>query len=362
MAAVVPIRRSDTLAAGLQSLKPDRNAVPMAITVLGVIALIRLSVLASDTAPAQNPRHPSRSTGISFRQPPAAMLRAVALEGSSRDTCVMILGESGVSSVGSADPHREVTVSLAACDLYNEARDAASTKLVGGASLSARNIFLSGGYLLSPGAIMTASRSLATHASPAADPYTGLEMPAFSGCTRNQYRLDARKTETISPGVYCGGIEVAGGATLNLDPGTYILDQGNFAVGAGSAVNGAGVTIILTSRNGSNYGGIDIRSGSTIAISAPSVGAAAGTPGVAFWADKHAPAAEDIFDGGGTQQINGAIYLPSRRVEYSGGSPSGKSCSQLVAWTVAFTGNSFFQHDCSGAGVSDPVPPRQIAE
>src|SRR5271165_144296 len=362
MAAVVPISRSETLAAGLQSLKRDRNAAPVAMAALAVMAMIRLSVLASDTAPAQNPPHPPRFTGISFRQPPTAMVRAVALESSSRDTCVMILGPSGASSIYSGFPHREVTVSLAACDLYNEARDAASTKLVDGASLSARNIFLSGDYLLSPGAIMTASRSLATHASPAADPYAGLEMPAFSGCTRKRYRLDARKTETISPGVYCGGIEVAGGATLNLEPGTYILDQGNFAVDDGSAVNGAGVTIILTSRNGSDYGRIDIRSGSTIAISAPSVGAAAGTPGVAFWVDKHAPAAADVFDGGGTQQINGAIYLPSRQVMYSGGTPSGASCSQLVARTVTFTGNAYFQHDCSGAGVSDPVPPRQIAE
>jgi hypothetical protein len=362
MAAVVPISRSQTLIAGLQSLKIDRNAALVAIAALGVIAMLRLPVVASDTVPAQNPPRPARSTGISFRQPPAAMLRAMAPEGSSRDTCVMILGETGASSIGSADPHGEVTVSLAACDLYNEARDAASTRLIGGASLSARNIFLSGGYLLSAGAIMTASRYLATHASPAADPYAGLEIPAFSGCTRNQYRLDARKIETISPGVYCGGIEVAGGATLNLEPGTYVLDQGKFAVGNGAAVNGAGVTIILTSRDGSNYGGIEIRSGSTIAISAPSVGTAAGTPGVAFWADKHAPAGEDFFDGGGSQQINGAIYLPSRRVEYSGGSPSGTSCSQLVASTVAFTGNSYFQHDCSGAGVSDPMPPRQIEE
>ena len=103
---------------------------------------------------------------------------------------------------------------------------------------------------------MTASRYLTTHTSPVADPYVRLEVPSYPGCTRTRYRLDERKTETISPGIYCGGIEVAGGATLSLDPGTYILDRGNFAVSGNGTVKGTGVTLVLTSRTGSNYGAI----------------------------------------------------------------------------------------------------------
>jgi hypothetical protein len=175
--------------------------------------------------------------------------------------------------------------------------------------------------------------------------------------TRHNYRLDAQKTETVSPGVYCGGIAVASGATLNLDPGAYILDQGNFSVSGNATVKGTGVTIILTSRSGLNYGTVDIRNGSTIAISAPVGGAAAGIPGIAIWVDEHAPAAGATLGGGPNQNINGTIYLPSLHVQYSGGSPSGTRCSQLVALAVAFTGNSYFRHDCVGAGVSDPAAP-----
>ena len=104
-------------------------------------------------------------------------------------------------------------------------------------------------------------------------------MPSYSRRTRINYKLDKQKSETVSPGVYRGGIEVAGDATLNLEPGTYILDQGNFAVSGNATVNGAGVTIILTSRSGSSYGTVDIRGGSTIALSAPGDGAAAGIRG-----------------------------------------------------------------------------------
>jgi hypothetical protein len=341
---------------------PGRKAAPIAVAALGIMALIRLTGFASDPAPAQDVRKASRLTNMFLRQPPLARVNAVSLQGSARGTCVMALAGNGKLSVGRDDPKPDVMISLPACDLYNASRDAASTELVGRAALNARNIFLSGNYVLSPGTIMTASKYLATHASPASNPYAGLDMPSYSGCTRSHYRLSAQKTETISPGVYCNGIEVAGGATLNLDPGTYILDQGNFAVSGDATVNGAGVTLILTSRNGSNYGTIDIRSGSTITISAPTSAAAAGIPGIALWADEHAPVADATIDGGRTQNINGAIYLPSRRVQYSGGSRSGTHCSQLVALSVAFTGNSYFRHDCTGAGVSDPVAPPFLLE
>ncbi len=348
MAAAVPNSFSPT---------HGRKATTITMAALGMMALVRLAGFASHPAPAQDLPQAPRLTNMFFRLPPVARVNAAALEGSARGACVMALAGNGKLSVGFEDPNRDVMVSLSACDLYNASRDADSTDLVGGATLSARNIFLSGSYALSPGAIITASRSLATHASAATNPYARLDVPSYSGCTRNHYRLDAQKTETISPGAYCGGIEVAGGATLNLDPGTYILDQGDFAVSGHSTVNGAGVTLILTSRNGSNYGTIDIRGGSTITISAPAGAAAAGIPGIAIWVDEHAPAAGATIDGGNTQNINGAIYLPSRRVQYSGGSPSGTRCSQLVALAVAFTGNSYFRHDCTGAGVSDPAPP-----
>ena len=285
----------------------------------------------------------------------------MTLEASSHSTCVMALGTTGKLSVGS-QPSRDATVSLAACDLYNASRGARSTELLDGTSLGARNIFLSGGYVLAPGAVLAASRYLTTHTSSVADPYSRLEIPSYRGCTRTRYRVDGKKTETISPGVYCGGIEVARGATLNLDPGTYILDWGNFTVSDNSAVNGTGVTLILTSHTGSDYGAIDLRPGSSITVTAPARGAALGIPGVAIWADGKRPASGDTFDGGKNQNINGAIYLPDRQVKYAGGSPSTTRCSQLIAQTVTFTGTSYFRHDCTGIGLSEPDPPPLLAE
>ena len=140
----------------------------------------------------------------------------------------------------------------------------------------------------------------------------------------------------------------------NLEPGAYILDQGNFAVSGNATVNGAGVTIILTSRTGSSYGTVDIRGGSTIAISAPVRRCCGGIPGIAIWIDEHAPRRRrhprrrqypECQRCALPAQPTGALF---RRLAL------GTRCSQLVALTVAFTGNSYFRHDCAGAGVSDP--------
>jgi hypothetical protein len=326
------------------------------------MALFRVTGLAPGAEHTHNPPRQPRFSSALPRQLQTARLTAVVGEGSIHNTCVMALGKNGKLSVGFGERSRATTVSLSSCDLYNASRETESTELLDGASLTAQDIFLSGGYALSAGSVMTASRYLTTHTSSVADPYARLELPPYPGCTRTRYRLDERKAETISPGIYCGGIEIAGGAKLSLDPGTYILDRGNFSVRGNGTVNGTGVTLVLTSRSGSNYGVIDIRAGSTIEITAPAGGASAGIPGIAIWADGDQPAAGDTFDGGSAQNINGAIYMPGRQVEYSGGSPSATHCSQLIAREVTFTGNSYFRHDCDGAGLSDPDPPLLLAE
>jgi len=353
---------SETIAREGRRLRHGRAAVPFAMAALAALALNHLAGPATSIAPVKDLPQPPRLAGMILRQQPGMIVRLVALESPLGGACVMVLGNNGNLSVGSRDPHREAAVSLPGCDLYNASREARSIELVDGASLSARNIFLSGRYALAAGSLLTASRYLTTHTSPVADPYALLSVPTYSGCSRRHYTLDGGKTDEIFPGVYCGGIEVTGGATLNLEPGTYILDRGNFAVDGDSTINGSGVTIILTSHTGSGYGTIAIRAGSTIAISAPALGAPAGVPGVALWVDQRAPPEADIFEGGASQNINGAVYLPRRAARYSGGSSSRIRCSQLIARAVTFTGNSYFRHDCGGTGVFDPAPPPLVID
>jgi hypothetical protein len=58
------------------------------------------------------------------------------------------------------------------------------------------------------------------------------------------------------------------------------------------------------------------------------------------------------LNGGGTQNITGAIYFPQQIVNYAGNSPTGgPQCTQLIAWKINFTGTSNFQNNCTDVGV-----------
>jgi Flp pilus assembly protein TadG len=300
-------------------------------------------------------------TGLFLSTPPTVEARAVVLSATG-SMCVMALDTSGKTAIGSVDLSGKTTVNMPNCDLYNDSPVATSTVLAGSSSLSARNIFLSGGYSDAGGATMTASGSLRTYTTAMADPYAGLTIPSYPGCTSKEVKNNTIKTPSANLYVYCGGISLNSGATLNLAAGTYILDQGGLQVNGGATLKGTGVTIILTSSSGSNYGAVTINGGATVTLTAPTSGAAAGIPGVAVWVDKNAPMATDKFNGGSTENITGAIYAPSGQMEYAGGASTSTGCTQLVALTVTFTGNANFGNSCTNSGVSQPLLPPALVE
>src|SRR5581483_4688637 len=153
--------------------------------------------------------------------------------------------------------------------------------------------------------------------------------------------------------VFCNGFSLAGNSSVNLAAGTYIIDRGQFHIGGGSSITGSGVTIILTSSTGSDYATAQIDGGAIVTISAPTTGPLAG---LAFFQDRNAPAStgsnSNKFTGGTTQNITGAIYFPNQNVTFNGGTSTGGAamCTQLVALTINFNGNSTFNNNCAGTG------------
>ncbi len=327
---------------------------------------------------------------------PTVTVKAAARLGGGNpgSMCVMALDPNGRLSVGSLTFTGTTNVDLQGCDLYNNSAASDSTKFSGTSTLSVRNIYLAGGYSQTNNANVYTGNStsspypVATDVQPTPDPYAGLSVDSeggtitvddpyanisqsYSGCNQTNYSLVANTSATISPGVYCGGITVDSGGTLTMSPGTYILDQGNFDVAGGATVIGNGVTIILTSSTGTNYGTVKFAGNSTETLTAPAAGASVGLPGIALWVDKNAPNATDWLTGGSTQNINGAIYMPSQNVNYAGGNSTSASsmpvsgCVQLVGLTETFTGNSNFGHgSCGSMGLSlnEPQTPPILVE
>jgi Flp pilus assembly protein TadG len=126
-------------------------------------------------------------TGLFLPNAPTATGRAVALS-STGSMCVMALDTTGKTAIGSVDLTGHTDVNMSNCDLYNDSPVALSTELAGSSTLSARNIFLAGGYSDAGGATMSASGAMKTYTTPMPDPYSGLTIPSYTGCTSNEVK------------------------------------------------------------------------------------------------------------------------------------------------------------------------------
>jgi hypothetical protein len=284
-------------------------------------------------------------SGLLLPSAPVVSARAVALVGSS-GACVMApdssaskaIKVSGGSIVNSGD-----------CNVHADSASADAVDLSGGSSLTARNAYIVGNYQVSGGSSLSAIDALKTGVAPAADPYASRTMPSYSGCNKTDFTVSG--TASLSPGVYCGGIKVFG--TAILEAGIYVIDGGDFSIVSGGKVSGTGVTLILTSHTGADYGAVSIAGGGTVDIGAASSGP---TAGMAFWLDGAAKGGNtDNFTAASSQSITGAVYGAKRSVVFAGSSTATSPCLQIVARTVEFSGNTTLRHDCAGVGLSEPI-------
>jgi Flp pilus assembly protein TadG len=292
---------------------------------------------------------------------PTVIGRAVALNPSP--ACLLALNTSASSAFALSGGSTTVTASN--CTVAANSSSASAVTLSGGASITAGKLNVVGNYTTSGGSTVTAT--IKTGAPATSDPYASLAVPSFSGCGSNPTTTGGSPTTytpsgspTINPGVYCGGINVSGGANLTMNSGTYIINgsgPGNFAFNvSGSTVTGSGVSIVVTGPGTGGWGTVNI-SGSTVTLSAPASGA---MQGVVMYMDRKAPGplttgcnnnqCTDNISGGSSMSITGTLYFPSQIVNYSGGG-SGSACEQLIADEITFSGGASFGKSCGSLTV-----------
>jgi Flp pilus assembly protein TadG len=267
-------------------------------------------------------------------------VRAVAIPGTNSGTgCVVALNKSAsgaVSTQGTAD------IALTGCALYDDSSSASALSVGGSSTVTAQDVNVVGGI----SGTVSVSGSVNRGISAIADPYADVPKGSFSGCDHSN--MSAKNTVTLNPGVYCNGLSLNAGANVTLSPGTYYFDQGNLSVNGGATLTGTGVTLVFTSSTGSNYATATINGGATVSVSAPTTGSMAG---IVAYGDRNMSTGTTFkFNGGSAQIFTGALDLPNAAVQFAGGSNTSKACTQLVADTVTFTGNSQFAINCTGTG------------
>lgn len=286
---------------------------------------------------------PRLLTGLISRTPVTITGRAVALVGSPGNGCVLSLDPTASAAISAQGT---TNVSLNNCSIYDNSNSSTGLSAGGSSAITALSASVVGG--VTGAANFTTTNGITTGAPPVADPYASVAMPSYSGCN---YNNDTEKnTVTLSPGVFCGGLQLNAGANVTLQPGVYIMNHGDLKISGGATLTGSGVTIVFTSSTGYSYAGATINGGAIVNLTAPTSGA---TKGIVFFGDRNAPLGTSFkFNGGSGQVVGGAVYVPRGNLQYAGGATATTQCTQLIGDTVTFTGNSVVAIDCAAYGTT----------
>jgi Flp pilus assembly protein TadG len=250
-------------------------------------------------------------------------------------------------------------VNSAGCVVAANSNSASAVAMAGDATLTAESVWSAGGFTTgNHSSQLSLSSPAKTNMWALDDPYASLTKGSVGSCTSStQYQI--KGTETIGPGVYCGGIDFGSKANVTMTSGVYYINGGTFEANAGATLksSGDGVTIVLTNTTDSaNPATIKINGGANVDLKAPS-SASAQFPGVLMFQDGTTENGEwNKLNGGSTMLLKGAIYFPKQNIEFTGdNSSTANTCVILVANQLTFIGNStIYNTGCDEAGI-EPV-------
>jgi hypothetical protein len=172
-------------------------------------------------------------------------------------------------------------------------------------------------------------------------------------------------TRTLSPGTYCGGIDIGGSSTnVVFSAGEYILLGGGLSVTSSVNVTGANVTFFNTFNSTYSYGDISITGSGLMTLTAPTTGT---YKGLLFYQDPTVTWSSNngsIIAGSATSVYEGILYFPSTDLDYTGNSSSstGRGYTLLVGYNVTVRGNSTINADYSDIGGTSPIQIAQFSE
>ena len=155
--------------------------------------------------------------------------------------------------------------------------------------------------------------------------------------------------QTLSPGVYCGGIRVNGTTQLTLEPGIYYIVDGGVKVNGGASVTGHGITIITMGIDAS----IDFFGNAGVELSAPTAGP---TAGLVLAGGRDQPQVASMIGGGFSARLEGTVYLPSHDLGFGGNTDVSvpTNFTVIIARTLKFHSGAKFEIRSDYA--NSPIP------
>ena len=278
--------------------------------------------------------------------------RAVATALSGGTGCVLALSETeqgAITITGSA------SINLIQCDFISNASGIGFDMSGAVGAAIAGCVQTTGTANTTPGLIVTCA-DLRENRAPVPDPFAALPEPALTGACQNSTVGQNNQTTTVTPvephasGMssmrFCNGLTLRG--TVNLDPGLYLIEGGEFRINANANISGSGVVFYMADDVEMRFNGTAVSS-----LTAPTSGT---YPGVLFFGSRSANSVTHQINGNSTTAFNGAIYTSASHIELNGNNATGfTSCTQIVTDTIDFSGSGAMLMHCL-------FPPAQTIE
>ncbi len=280
--------------------------------------------------------------------------RAVARAVPGAPVCALALSpfaNNALYAKGSA------SASFENCVIASNSSSASSFHMQG-ATMAADCVYAAGGYKKTGGSNtlnLAKCEEVEEDHDPIADPYADIDVPmATTPCVPSGTIQNTTVTPllTHASGMkyirYCS-LTVKGNVTFK--PGLYIVD-GSFTNTGNTDLSGTGVTFVIG-------GDVTLNGNLTMNLSAPTSGTYSG---ILFFGDDDATLETIKINGNASSVMQGAVYFQTGNLLFTGSSAATDGCTQLIANTIEFSGNSGIRSSCDSAGVREISGDGRIAK
>jgi Flp pilus assembly protein TadG len=281
---------------------------------------------------------------------PTYFMRVLGWQQVPVSTTATALAVGSGSCVFGLDPSASGAISVAgsatlssACGIYDNSSSSSALTVGGGGVISSPFVGVVGGTNVNGGGSTPPSTGIPAFG----DPLAWVPEPSFdpTSCPNGSFHMQSPSGTVSAPQIFCGGIHIAAGNTVNFSPGLYIIDGGGIQIDGGATVTGSGVTFFLTGQNTSDsspnsYGGVNIASNATVNLSSPCNSSSGGIAGMLFFQDRAITnGVGSTINGGSTSTFSGALYFPTTALSYSG-STGANMFTLLVSDTLTVNGSA----------------------
>ena len=287
--------------------------------------------------------HPFFAHFINADVTPIVTSSTAILQGNSK-LCILALNPSENQTYRMMN---SAQVSAPDCGIYSNSTDKKGMDLQNFSSITAKAICSSGGISANKAQTNVTPQ---TDCPPIPDPLASQAPPSVGSCSATNTVI-AAGIITLSPGVYCGGINVAKLAVVNFNPGVYVIKDGPLKLGGATVVTGKNVGFYLTGIGAT----LDFSGTAAINFSGSEMGPMAG---LLFFADRAQPdGTAHKISSSLVLNLTGTIYLPTGDLTVDpNAAVAGKSAyTAIVAERIRINNSSVLALNSNYAATAVPV-------